>query len=538
MATKQQAAPAAGGVEEGMLAHLSKMAWQALPAIASAISFVGFVAVVGAAIEWVRFDSAHLPATQAMLALPRQELVAIGALALGSFVVGAVIAVLLVYLLDNKGNASAYTARGLVAVAVAEIAVTLFFIGRHPWWTYLLLSAWLIAIGVVAAFVVSSVMRNFMSRSRLKRAGDAAIKAREALAVADDAYAGAKRAADTKNTELVKHRAEARGAAYAAKLAYERSIAEWNERADQVMEHRAPSLVGKMANAKQRVNDPSDVMSLSLALLDAEKAAGHAPTAVRDHLYRLLGPNTPTDRTPVVCAWIVSVVAFALILTGVLWLALDTSLSWLVILLVIASGLAMMNLFAARATEMFVWYGVSVFFSVLLFGAALTIARTLVKPSVQPIALVRKNDGFGICGVYVTQTKDRIYIGRLPYTETAKAAKSGNPTHVSEEGQIRPGLLFWVPTTDVELVYVGQFVSVDPSLRERSARMLTRLYLDRAKGAPATSVAAVAQPATGKSTAGKSGTAATAVAESSSSPNASPSCIWPPKKTEQSKPQT
>lgn len=68
-------AKAAEGETGGVLSRLSELGWQTLPAIGSAISFVGFVTVVGTAIEWIRFYAAHLPATQAVLAVPKQELV-------------------------------------------------------------------------------------------------------------------------------------------------------------------------------------------------------------------------------------------------------------------------------------------------------------------------------------------------------------------------------------------------------------------------------------------------------------------------------
>ncbi len=108
------------------------------------------------------------------------------------------------------------------------------------------------------------------------------------------------------------------------------------------------------------------------------------------------------------------------------------------VLFVVVAVLTMMNLFVARATDMFVLYGISVFFSVLIFGAALMMARTLHNPKVQPVALVRKDNDVGICGVFVTQTSDRVYVGRLP-----------------DAGK-RPGEIFWVRTSDVDLVSVGE----------------------------------------------------------------------------------
>jgi hypothetical protein len=156
-------------------------------------------------------------------------------------------------------------------------------------------------------------------------------------------------------------------------------------------------------------------------------------------------------------------VLVGLIVYGIVLVATEDSFSWVAILLAVAAVLAMMNLFVARATVKFAWYGMSVFFSVLLFGAALTIARTLNKPSVQPIALVRKSDDVGICGVFITQTNERVYIGRL--------ALSGH----------RPGLIFWVPTSNVDLVDVGQSEPINSQFPELAVAMLQQLYKDRAE---------------------------------------------------------
>jgi hypothetical protein len=145
--------------------------------------------------------------------------------------------------------------------------------------------------------------------------------------------------------------------------------------------------------------------------------------------------------------------------------ATEHSFSWVAVLLGVTAVLALMNLLVARATEKFAWYGVSVFFSVLLFGTALTIARTLDRPSVQPIALVRKGDDVGICGVYITQTNERVYIGRL--------ARPG----------YRPGLIFWIPTSDVDLVDVGQLKPINSKFPKLAVAMLQQLYKDRAEEA-------------------------------------------------------
>jgi len=99
-------------------------------------------------------------------------------------------------------------------------------------------------------------------------------------------------------------------------------------------------------------------------------------------------------------------------LAGLVYVLTTDLFSWLAVVLGVVVLLTTMNVFVARATEKFAWYGIAVFFSVLVFGATVTIAKDLDRPSAQPIALVRKSDAVGICGVFITQTSDRVYVGR------------------------------------------------------------------------------------------------------------------------------
>src|ERR1700760_411908 len=145
---KGSAAPASS---EGLLGRLSELAWKALPAIGSAIGFAGFVAIVGGAIEWIRFKAANLPATQAVLAVPKQELVVVGALALALFVLAAVFAVLLVYLVERQGNATYDAVRAIVAIGVLELVVALILLDSPSPFEAIALIVWFCALGGVGA---------------------------------------------------------------------------------------------------------------------------------------------------------------------------------------------------------------------------------------------------------------------------------------------------------------------------------------------------------------------------------------------------
>ena len=149
-------AEAAAQERKSTLARITELAWQAVPAIASAIGFAGFVAVVGGAIEWVRFWSAGLPADQAVKVIPKQELVTIGAVALIAFTLAGLVAVLVVYVLDDKGDVSVPTLRGLVVLTVVGMAVTLVF-ARVDAWVYVVVGGWVLATAVLSWIVLAGL---------------------------------------------------------------------------------------------------------------------------------------------------------------------------------------------------------------------------------------------------------------------------------------------------------------------------------------------------------------------------------------------
>jgi hypothetical protein len=300
----------------GTLTRLSELGWQALPALGSAIGFAGFVAVIGAAIEWIRFEAAHLPATQAVLAVPKQELVIIGALALSAFVVGAVLAVLLVYIIDSNGKATPGTARGLVAVAVAEMAVALFFIEVHDHFAYVLLGIWLAFIGVVAAYLVANVMRNFESRAELKRVRRDVIEARTKLQEAEGTVNAPAVGDQQPPTGTGTRTSEQKSPALlAAQQQWKVAILEWVAAADRIIADASKAhdalrgdagaskadatprgdtggkeskVLAKMNEARKDIADylssPPTSVELSAGLDEAERKLGHVFRAVLDHL--------------------------------------------------------------------------------------------------------------------------------------------------------------------------------------------------------------------------------------------------------------
>jgi hypothetical protein len=524
--------PAADSEAAGTLSRLSELAWQALPAIGSAVGFAGFVAVIGAAIEWIRFGAAGLPAMQAVLAVPRAELVFNGALVLSMFVGGGALAVLLVYLIDNDGDATPAMVRGIVAIGVVELLVTLAFINQGAWWTYVWLTVWIAVIGLVAADLAGEVMRNFCDRVKLKHARAKVVAARDKLVAARLARDAANSLKGwPSRTKKVEAQEKAQLAFVSAQRAWEAAVREWLSASGEIesglTDDARETLDGVRKKLSGYGNTPPDGDELDSELEKAEEGTGHVFRAVGARLReqapallaRLMALLTksaellsakkrkeakadrltaaadalegtskatasaePASKLPpskqaaaevaeqeraALLARIFGVLALAAITAGIVLVAVEDLFSWFTIVVVAVVLLTTMNVFVARATEKFAWYGVSVFFSVLVFGATLMIAWTLNDPKAQPIAVLRNGDSVGICGVYIAQTSDRVYIGRRP---------AGR----------RPGVVFWIPTKEVDLMSVGHSEKIKKGFKEHAEAMLLRLEKDRAEAAAPT----------------------------------------------------
>ncbi len=105
-------------------------------AVIAALGSAGLVTAIGGATLWARFHAAELPADQAVAAVPNQELVVVGAVALVGFLAAGIAALVGVYALDQCGTAGRRTRRGLLTLAVAEIAVAVIY-RAFDWWVTL-----------------------------------------------------------------------------------------------------------------------------------------------------------------------------------------------------------------------------------------------------------------------------------------------------------------------------------------------------------------------------------------------------------------
>lgn len=148
-------------------------------------------------------------------------------------------------------------------------------------------------------------------------------------------------------------------------------------------------------------------------------------------------------RRPVrVAAAVPIAVAYAVLWTAEPWLAQITAV-------VIVLGL--LNLAVAAASgDRFLPLGFAVVASVTAFGAFYTFARAVDAPRVQAAAVLRSDDPRGGCALYVTETKDRLYLARVDLLAGATDTKP------------RPGSgrLFWVPKAKLVSWAIGPLQSI------------------------------------------------------------------------------
>jgi hypothetical protein len=401
--------PAGGGT--GDRARDQVVAWlvRAVPAVAASVGFLGFVAVLGAAIVWTRFTAAHLPADQATSKFPKSDLVAIGAVSLVSFLVLGLLAVLLVYLLQS----------------------------------------WLLPS--------SRAYRQSVDRIR-DLEGDLATARRRAESITADLTA-AQSVSDTEtfpardSLRAGRQRAWAEVAGLQAKLATLRK-AEQRAHEQGVPMPKVPNQVGVLILGAVEIAiaiSISDSQTGAKAALVALVLGGAAvvvyawwngPKERRANNLFLIAP--PADAVPGAAgqrtAQLVGIVAPAAVIAAVMHDRLLLLAAATTAVLLGGANLAIGRIHPRR----FFWYGFAIFASVALYGAALEGIRTLRDPSVQPMAVLLKN-GQVVRALYVTETKDRLYAARVDVN-----ADGGFSQH--------SGRLFWFPRADVQNYSVGPLV--------------------------------------------------------------------------------
>jgi hypothetical protein len=531
--------------QEGIGKRLTELAFQALPAIGGAIGFVGFVALAGGVILWVRFQAAGLPASQAVGVTPRNELVSVGANYLIGFALVGLLAVLLIYLLDPRGRAGRLTRWGLALVVTAELVIAFAFfrdgfsslglVAAGLWLALLCMTA-VTALAWFAALVNGLAVRG-EEAGRLRDLAQAVL---DAGATALEERKGYQRLADAAAPDLAgapPHPGPpldpSAQAQLAADLAEQRRTADiaWdrfldlNWKFDREVERVGPSVLkGPLSIgdsdtywSPEQVLAVLDEREVRPGLLEAlrawwrdrrenRKAEGDGPAPddpKHERRRRRLVPALPDDITLMALlligvmvgigffglvsgvdrAWLwfvwalaigaclslsPPVIGTALFGAGMATLAAYDDTVWLTAIVAFAVLLGLVNLGIASATDHFAWYAVAVFLSVTIFGAFVTIVRIWQEPTVQPVALVRKSDAHGMCGIYVTETDKRVYLARVdPEAGDLNEAEDGT------------GRLFWVPSSEVDVVKIGTLQKLDEA-EQHALGLLQEAYADRA----------------------------------------------------------
>ena len=386
-------------------------------AIVAAVASLGFVAFVGGIVLWSRFEAAQLPADQAVALQPRADLITVGAIALVIFVLGGLLAVLLMRLLDKRGRASLRTRNGLIVVAALEILAAM-VIEEWEREEIITLGA-AAAAGLVALWALLDAggwwydhHRRYYDpaegayRKLARRAKEAFFTGRDPVVnppLADDPP-GSRR---PRANRLRLWTAVGLMVALVIVVAIEPErefLFDW-------LEGYTLALVP---------------LALALLLLGLDREKG--PTHTWGSLVVALG-----------------VFAAAAIVFG-------KESEWVGIVALLALGLIAVNLMVAKATgARFLWYGVTVFLSVVLFGTAFAFVRGLEDPQAQAVAFVRANDTKPVCGLYVGETDDRLYYARLDLRGNADVRRLRDDS----------GRLLWVPRDRILAAEIGPLEPVD-----------------------------------------------------------------------------
>lgn len=468
--------PVVPAAKPGGRAQSQVVQWivSALPAIAGGISFVGLVAVLGAAITWVRFAAAQLPADQAISKIPKSDLVGIGAVSLVAFMILGLLAVLTVYLLQRRPF-------GDVADKVRDLEDDLASARRRAASIESDLKALSNAPGPAAptgaleherahAYDEISVLQGRL----LECEGPTYRKSCPRPTLATQQGLVAVVAAEIVVAIFVTDTELDRKFALAALVVIPAFATIAFQRVRESGTPIPPELTKWLSFIKLAL--PLVVVILIGLLLNhvvlyagvAAVLLGAAILAFGPPWLRGLFSGGILSRVPVELIQLLLAVA-SLALIGAL---VDMVVLYAGAAAVLLAGAALA--IASIQPRRFFWYGFAIFASVALFGAILEGIRTVRDPSVQPVGVVMK-DGRGINGLYVTETSDRLWLARVDQKEKDKPE---NGMTTPEKDATAPlhsdGRLFWVPRSDVKVYSVGPLQHIDRA-NDRAPQLVDEL---------------------------------------------------------------
>jgi hypothetical protein len=371
----------------GAPARLVELAMQLAALLVTAIASISFVAFVGAVVLWSRFEAAQLPADQAVAVQTEADLVTVGAIALVLFVLGGLLAVLLLRILDAQGRPTLRTRRGLLVVVGLEILAGYLV---EQWdaseGAVLLIVA---LIGLVAIGVLLEQAARWVALRRKPPIPKLVKRIRQI-------FGGRIPSVDAQRL-------------WAALMLLTASVC----------------VLALWAEPRERYAAGSVLLAAGLAM-----AVWHADK----------GP----ERT-----W--GIVIGALGLSAAATAVLIRESGWLATIAGIALLLGAVNLSIAHVSgNRFVWYGVTAFVSVMLFGTAFNLLRALEDPQAQGVALLRTNDAEPLCGIFVAENDDRLYYARVDLKGTANVRRL----------RAESGRLLWAPRGRLVAAEVGRLESL------------------------------------------------------------------------------
>lgn len=461
----------------GLVLQLGR--WVA-PVITSIGAVVGFVAAAGGAIVWTRFEAAELPADQALAAMPRGELVATGAVALAAFGVLGMVAVAGVYLIDHGRSGpirrTPGLSRGLLALVAVEAAVVTGLVAADKDAGWL---RWGVCLEIIALLFLLSLS--------LARAGT--VWAWEADEKGNDRR-GERPPPDTWLKRLARAcRRRLLGVRRRDPTALQPGVPDTSDRSGAKVNAATPPEPIKPVTVTVQVAIALVVILLGGALLmsedDAPQFVGVASQAV-DRVQHLAAKDQTGPAAVAALALVILLAGgdfarrwvarkpessppepdetYVLHLTrkgGVAMIGLAAALvaipalimweGWLAVSLATAAILGAGAWLTATASgRKFSWYGPVVFASVPFLGATVAITSNLTDPQLQPMALIRADDGTreALQGIYIAENDDRIYF--------ANVASDRCTGEIMDDS----GRMMWVDREDVVTVTLGPRQSV------------------------------------------------------------------------------
>lgn len=445
---------------------LSAAGKQLMPVLLTGASLIGFVAFAGGVIVWTRFSAAKVPPDQAVNAVPRDELVAIGSALLLLFGFFGVLALAGALLVDRGGRATPGMARALLVFFLVE-GVTTIIVADGISLMRTIAVAGLFALPVAAAIWATWVgsfvsleddlptrdgerpgprgYEMFLLRGAPEPGGPKLlsgglrgvlpwIAARRGLLIvhAPIVAVGAGVVGGVA-IELALGSGVALliwlGLSFLAflGLALRRSHELGLTLRRELDDQREAIREKRLEKAKEEEGWGSE-----LGLVEAERLLNERPMRLE---LKLNGAVLMTFA-------LLASVALPYALLGKFWVGVSIGAA-----AALTSALWRISMLAAVRV---VWFGVAVFISVPLFGTLTAMARNIDDPQVQPMALIRSTDGpdEAIQGLYVTEADDRVYF--------ATVATEG----CTDELTPNSGRLEWVPKSEVVAMSVGPLQSV------------------------------------------------------------------------------